>query len=748
MTSSFVAVPSPAPSQPSVKRMPMVKVETRDDGVAVVTVDDPYEAHNTIRPLVMEDLFDAITAAEADPKARAIVLRSGKRSSFVVGANIAFVRGIRFAADAEDAARQVARQFRTLERRRKPVVAYVHGAALGGGFELALACTASIATEDPLTVLGFPEVKLGLVPAANGLFRVAERAGLRVALDLGMTGKRLRPRQALALGLVDDVVAEPIAFETACRLALDLAFDEARADALVSRRSRHTRSLVERCERALVERNPVGRTVLFRRVRQETRAKTGSHSPAGERVIDLLALYGARGFGAAAELEPRVFGDLVVSETAHRLIDLFFAQTASRKDSGLEASETETTPSSVERIAIVGAGRTGAGIAAASVEAGFTVRMKDIDDGAVGRGLASVNGILTERVRGGFVTSLERDRALARLSVGIDYAGFRRADLVIEAVFEDLALKHVVLRDIETIIADRCVIASNTSSIPIGQIAAGSSRPEMVVGMHYLSPVHRMPLLEVVRTDITDARAVATAVAVGKRQGKAVIVVRDGAAFYTTRILVPYLNEAVHLLAEGCAIDVVDAAMVDFGFPVGPFQLLDEVGIDVAAHVGRITTDAFGERMSVPDAFRVLVEDRGRGRRNERGFYLYGRPVRRRGGGSKRIVDRTIYDVLEITPKVTMKRDEIALRCSLAMINEALRAYGDGIVRRPRDGDIGAILGVGFPAFRGGPFRHVDVLGSVEVLRRIRSLEQRFGRRFEPAPLLVDMARAGKRFYG
>jgi 3-hydroxyacyl-CoA dehydrogenase/enoyl-CoA hydratase/3-hydroxybutyryl-CoA epimerase len=259
-----------------------------------------------------------------------------------------------------------------------------------------------------------------------------------------------------------------------------------------------------------------------------------------------------------------------------------------------------------------------------------------------------------------------------------------------------------------------------------------------------------MPLLEVVRTKLTDPRAVATAVGLGKQQGKTVIVVRDGVGFYTTRILVPYLNEAAHLLAEGAAIDAVDRALVDWGFPVGPFQLMDEVGIDVGAHVGGITQAAFGERMRPPEAFAALQADHRKGKKNARGFYLYGTAAPRASLGrrSQKTVDPTVYRVLGITPRPSaVTADEIALRCGLAMVNEALRCHGDGILRSARDGDIGAIFGVGFPPFRGGPFRYVDVLGSVEVLRRMRSLEQRFGLRFEPAPLLIEMARAGKRFY-
>ncbi|MBX3204409.1 MAG: enoyl-CoA hydratase/isomerase family protein [Labilithrix sp.] len=725
----------------SARPVSIVKTERRPDGVAVITLDDPAEPLNTITPALAGELTAAVDAAFGDASVRAVVLRSGKKDSFLAGANIDFVRSIRFAQDAEEASREVARRFERLGTGPKPVVAYVHGSALGGGFELALACTAAVATDDPKTTLGLPEVKLGLIPAANGLFRVAERAGLRVALDLGTTGRSLRPKAALRLGLVDDVVPVTSGLETAVRFALRLADEPGHARSLAKKRRR--RGVMKQLERALLEGNPLGRLALFRKARAEALKKTNGHYPAAERIVDLLARFGARGFHAAAELEPRMFADLVVSETAHRLIDLFFAQTALKKDSGLAPGE-RAAAFPVERVAVLGAGFMGAGIAAVSARAGLEVRMKDTDDAAVGRGLRYVKDLLDGRARRGSMTALERDAAFARLSGAIDYTGLRNADVIVEAVFEDLALKHAVIRDVEARVRDTCVIASNTSSIPIARIAEAASRPEMVVGMHYFSPVHKMPLLEVIRTKASDPRAVATAVALGKKQGKTVIVVNDGPAFYTTRILVPYLNEAAHLLTEGASIEAVDAAMVDWGFPVGPFQLMDEVGIDLGVHVGEVTEAAFGARMRLPEAFAALRADDRKGKKNARGFYLYGSAAPR-----KKSVDATVYDVLRIAPKPNaVAADQIALRCALAMVNESLRCHGDGVLGSARDGDVGAILGVGFPAFRGGPLRYVDALGTTEVLRRLRSLEQSFGARFEPAPLLVEMARAGKRLYG
>lgn len=727
-------------AEPPGSRAPSnVGVERRASGVAIVTLDVPGADDNTMTPSLLRELGAALDALFADDGVRALVIR-GKPTSFVAGASVEHLRSVRFAQDAEAEARERAERFGAIANGPKPVVALVDGAALGVGFELSLACSATVATAHARTVFGFPEVKHGLVPAGNGLLRVAERAGLRVALELGLTGRTIRATEALALGLVDDVVDEAIGLSTAAALAEQLAKHPTLARSLTKKRA--PRSPAKLLGRALVEKNALGRAALFRKARREVQERTHGHEPAAERLVDLLARFGAKGFRAAAAMEPHMFGELVMSEPARRLLEVSLARSALETDSGLLPGEL-AAPQPVEHIGVVGAGLMGAGIAYVSARAGLSVRMKDTDDVTVGRGLRYVKDVLEEQARRGGMPARERGAVLARVSGGSEYAGFRKADLVIEAVFERLELKQAVLRDIERLVRDSCVIASNTNAIPIARLAEACSHPERIVGMHYGSPVHKTRLLEVVRAPSTDPRAVATAVAVGKRQGKAVIVVEDGPAFYTTRVLVPYLNEAMFVLAEGSSIDAVDGAMRAWGFPIGPFQLLDLVGIDLGAHVFDIAHGSFGERIRPHAAVAALRADGRKGRKNARGFYLHGRHAPKRP-----TVDETVYPVMSVAPRTkAVSAEEISSRCALAMINEALRARGEGVIRSARDGDLGAILGVGFPAFRGGPFRHVDVLGAPEILRRMRSLEQRFGERFEPAPLLVDMARSGKRFY-
>ena len=712
----------------------IVTLSVRPDKVAVITLDDKGAPVNTLTPQFGADLAAALAQVESDPEIVAAVIHSAKKD-FVVGANIDMLKSIKLAGDAEKMARELALELGRVKKSRKPIVAAVNGQALGGGFELALGCHAIVLSDDKKTAVGLPEVQLGLLPGANGLLRVAERAGLQVALDLGLTGKNTRAAKAKKLGLADEVCPSPVLLEVACGLAKDLAAGKAL--------KKPVRKLdANQLSTYALEDNPLGRKLLFKKARQQLRKKTHGHYPATERIVDVLECYGSKGFAAAADLEARSFGELVVSETAHRLIEIFFATTALKKDPGTDDAKAKARKA--EHIVMLGGGLMGGGIAYVSISNGISVRLKDKDDAGVGRGYKYVRGILDERVKKKQISREERDQVFARLTATTDYTGMAHADVVIEAVFEDLALKQKVLADIEAITGPSCIFASNTSSIPITKIAAGAKRPENVVGMHYFSPVHKMPLLEVIRTDKTDPSVIATAVALGKKQGKTVIVVKDGVGFYTSRIVGPYINEASHMVVEGVAIDAIDAALVDWGWPVGPLQLLDEVGIDVAAHVGPIVHEAFGDRMIPPGSMDRLVADDRKGRKNGRGFYRYDDDALKDG---KRQVDTSIYKTLGVTQTVKLPAEEIQMRCSLTFINEALHCFGEGILRSPRDGDIGAIFGLGFPPFRGGPFRYTDSIGAAEVLRRIQGYQERFGARWTPAPVLVEMAKKGERFY-
>jgi 3-hydroxyacyl-CoA dehydrogenase/enoyl-CoA hydratase/3-hydroxybutyryl-CoA epimerase len=722
-----------------------LSLTVRPDGVAVVTYDVVGAPVNTLNASFAADFERVFGEVASDPKIKAAILVSGKADTWIAGADIEMLQSMKTAGEAEAMVRAGHHAILKIVDSPKPVVAAVHGAALGGGFEVALACHGRIASDDRKTTFALPEVQLGLLPGMNGLQRFAEKVGLQVALDHGLTGKNLRAAKAKSLGVVDDVVPAPILVEVAAAFALSLA---EKGEPFTRRAPKTGASMQESLARLALEQNPIGRRLLFRKAKEELEKKTGGHYPAPERILEVLQTWADKGFAASKDVEAKAFGELVVSSVAQRLIEIFFATTAMKKDSGVD--DPAVKPRKIEKIAMLGAGLMGGGIAYVTINAGIPVRLKDRDDASVARGVKYVAGILDEDVKRKKLTRIDREKKLALLTATTDYSGMKGTDLVIEAVFEDLAVKHAVVREIEAACKPGVIIASNTSSIPIGKIASAAAHPENVVGMHYFSPVHKMPLLEVIQTRQTSPEVVATAVAIGKKQGKTVIVVNDGYGFYTSRILGPLMSEASYMLMEGAPIDFIDKAMTAWGWPVGPIALLDEVGIDVAAHVGPIMLEAFGDRLAPPPTMARLVADDRKGRKNKRGFYLYSDDTRKKGRGKR--VDESVYAVLgldvpdpEVKPAIL--REEVQMRCSLQFVNEAMHCLGEGILRSVRDGDIGAVFGLGFPPFRGGPFRYTDAVGPALILKRIQDYEQRFGKRWAPAPALVEMAKSGKRFY-
>ena len=692
-----------------------------EDGVLVVTFDVPDEKVNTLGKGLTDEFEALLASLEAMSIApRALVLTSGKPDNFIAGADIKDFVKIQSALEGETLSRFGQRLIDRLAALPIPTVAAIHGSCMGGGTEMALACTYRIASDDSKTSLGLPEVLLGILPGAGGTQRLPRLVGLRGSLDMILTGRTLRAPSARRLGLVDELVPAAALLRAARAAALRLA-----DGTLVPKRPGI--GLFEKAIKPLIE----------RKARASLLAKGGGHYPAPEKALEAVIRGTAMSLPEGLALEARLFGELAVSSVSRALVSIFFATQEIKKDTGVPEG---TQAREVAKLGVLGAGLMGAGIAAAAAEAGVRVRLKDTTLDSLGRGLRYAHDSFDARRQRGSLSGRDVTQRMDRLSATTELTGFRRADLVIEAVFEDLELKRAVLAEVEAATRDDCVFASNSSSLPIREIGRHARRKARVLGMHFFSPVHKMPLLEVIVTKETDAWATATAVAFGRRLGKHVIVVCDGPGFYTTRALSPYLNEAARLVEEGAPIEDVDRAMTAFGFPVGPIALIDEVGIDVGAKVSKILHHAFGERMAPPASMARVVEDGRQGRKNGRGFYVY--------DAKKRRPDESVYALMASgVERRRFETREIQNRLCFAFLNEAALCLQDGILRSPRDGDVGAIFGLGFPPFLGGPFRYLDQLGARFAVQILEALASRHGERYAPAALLQDKAKSGKSFY-
>lgn len=695
-----------------------------EDGVATLLMDVPGESMNTLKAEFGDQLSVVLDEIEADQNIKGVVLASGKESSFVAGADITMLASCTTAAEAEKLSTDGQVLFERMEKMRVPFVAAIHGPALGGGLELALACDYRVCSDSNKTVVGVPEVQLGLLPGGGGTQRLPALIGIQQAMQMMLTGKQLRPKQAKKAGIADEVVPHSVLMDVAKEFALKGK----------ARRQPPKLNFVGK----ILERTAIGRQFLFKQARKQTVSKTRGNYPAPEMILDVMEASGGKACKRGYKLEAEFFGKLVMTPESEQLRNIFFATTEMKKENGVEGVE----PAKVKKVGVLGGGLMGGGIAfVTATKAGVSARIKDVRPEGIVNAMKYSYDLLNKKVKRRHMLKSEMQKQMSLLTGTLDYSGYKDVDMVIEAVFEDLDLKQKMVSDIETNAKESTIFATNTSSIPINKIAAKAARPEQVIGLHYFSPVDKMPLAEVIVHEKTSDETISTTVEFARRQGKTPIVVQDGAGFYVNRILAPYMNEAANVLLSGEPVEHLDSSLLNFGFPVGPMKLLDEVGIDVGSKISPILEADLGARFKAPDAFEKLLGDDRKGKKNKRGIYLYS------GKKQGKAVDESVYKLLGIKTSKTMSKEQIAERCVLLMLNEAAMCLDEDLIRSARDGDIGAIFGIGFPPFLGGPFRYMDTLGVSHVVARLEHYQGQFGDRFAPAAILKKMAENNSTFY-
>ena len=690
-----------------------------DNGIATLCFDLEGSAVNILSSEVLRTLTAKIDELKKNKDIKLLKFTSAKEGIFIAGADISQIEGLKDEEEAYDLVREGQQILSKISALPFPTVAVINGACLGGGLELALCCDYRLATENPKTKIGLPEVNLGVLPGFGGTQRLKQLTGLSKALELILGGKILNGQKAQKLGVVDVCVPQGY-----------LEFKEKSFCEQVLNESE--KILAKRKKGSLLDRFLP--SVVFYYARKNVMARTKGKYPAAIAILDLFETTQNKEVEEGMEYEARAFSKLVVTDISKNLIGLFYASEALKKERGVKR---KVNPIAINMINVIGAGVMGSGIVFQFSKIGKLVRMKLRRYEQAAEAMTSIQKVYDAIMKRGRLNSHEVSIKMGHISYTTEFNGFKHCDLALEAIVENKEAKQELYTQFEDIMDEKAIIASNTSSLSISMLSEKMHHPERFVGMHFFNPVPRMPLVEIIPGKKTSDKTIATVVALAKEAGKTPIVVGDCAGFLVNRILLPYINEAVRMFEEGADFERIDRLILDFGMPMGPFTLADEVGLDVGYKVAKVLEDAYGERMKVSSILdRVYQQMQLLGKKSGKGFYIHGK---RREANEE--VKRLVFSKRQFDEK------EIVDRALFIMINEAAMCLQEGIVDNAQYLDMAMVMGTGFPPFRGGLLRYADAVGIDSIVIALESLAKNHGIRFEPAKLLLDMAKHNKTFY-
>ncbi len=717
---------TPAPSETP-------RLSFLEPDIALITFDDPKKGANVLSSSVLERLNQLLDELQQRPDVKGLVIRSGKRGAFLAGADL---REFLVSLDAPksqiaELCRHARRIFQRLSTLPFVTVAAIDGVCLGGGAELSIWCDHRIMTDEPKSQFGFPEVKLGLYPGWGGTARASRIVGLGNAVELVTGGEPIGARAALAMGLIIDIAAP----DRLNHAAIALIRSDHQSGKYLAARAR-LRQPLQITETELAFLGATASAVI--------QQQTKGHYPAPVAALELMLEAASLDVDAACEKEAQGMAELFGSPVNKALINVFFLGDRNKKDAGVDTPNIKPRP--IKAVAIIGAGIMGRGIAAANLRRDHQVTMTDAAPAALSGAVESVlaDPAYDKQLKGPDPKRAVQIASLLR-SAPPDADFSSGADLVIEAVVEEPGVKKSIFGRLEPKLRPETILASNTSTIPITQMAQGMTRPERFCGIHFFNPVRKMPLVEVIRGAATSDETVATAVAYAKSLGKSPIVVKDGPGFLVNRLLLFYLAESLELLIEGVDMRDIDRAGRKFGMPLGPLGVYDLVGLDTAVHAGRVMYEAFPNRVPLSPVITALCRVGRLGQKSGAGFYSYAKN-KERGDYDPQALEILKPYIRERKADQKLSADDLAMRLVLPMLTEATRLLEERLVRDPRDIDLGIIYGIGFPPFRGGILFWADTMGLDKIVPRLEALAP-LGKRFEPTPLLREMAASGKRFY-